>query len=100
MCTAQGSLKFKAEGSSLWAKVIMAIHCSKRNPGIFTCRKILGKVWVNITKAMNCTFVNNLSLSSYLHGVVGNGEKLNFWTDPWLGNVVLKDRFPNLFNWR
>lgn len=29
---------------------------------------------------------------------VGNGEKIKFWTDLWIGDACLKDKFPTLFN--
>ena len=29
---------------------------------------------------------------------VGKGNKIRFWTDPWCGNTVLSQRFPNLFS--
>ncbi|KAJ0567235.1 hypothetical protein HanIR_Chr06g0282511 [Helianthus annuus] len=32
-----------------------------------------------------------------IKGVVGDGKNIKMWTDPWLWNIPLKDRCPNLF---
>jgi len=29
---------------------------------------------------------------------VGNGRKIRFWEDKWVGNVKLKEKFPRLFS--
>ena len=33
----------------------------------------------------------------WIHFQVGNGDKVKFWTNIWRGEVVFKDRFPQLY---
>lgn len=40
---------------------------------------------------------NNLPLRRFFKGVVGVGDLVAFWLDPWVGNEPLKDVCPNLF---
>jgi hypothetical protein len=30
--------------------------------------------------------------------IVGNGQNSYFWTDPWIGNRILKDDFERLYS--
>lgn len=41
---------------------------------------------------------NSVGMREHLERVVGNGEKVYFWWDNWVGGCSLKDRFPRLFN--
>ncbi|XP_035843169.1 uncharacterized protein LOC110887759 [Helianthus annuus] len=60
-------------------------------------RASINGVWRNIHKVCSGRFVEYLSLKSLMGGVVGNGQDLLFWLDPWLTCSPLKVEFPNLF---
>lgn len=41
------------------------------------------------------------SLDWFVDGIyrkVGYGFQMSFWTDPWVGNSLLKDPFPRVFS--
>lgn len=47
--------------------------------------------WKDISKVFN-SLISNCSF------VVGNGKRIPFWEDVWLGTSCLKDQFPRLYN--
>ncbi|KAF5761365.1 putative RNA-directed DNA polymerase [Helianthus annuus] len=89
--------RFKNEVNNFWVKVINAIHCHKFSWDFLPLRASINGVWRNIHKVCSGRFIEFLSLKSLMGGVVGNGQDLFFWLDPWLSSSPLKDEFPHLF---
>nr|GEV09463.1 RNA-directed DNA polymerase, eukaryota [Tanacetum cinerariifolium] len=85
--------RFLIQGSSLWARVVKAIHGTdgnigaNRKGGIKSC-------WTNIINEINVLSNKGINLMSYLRITLGNGESTLLWDDPWHVEGILKDRLP------
>lgn len=85
------------EPNALWEKVIKAIHgLQEENPLIIANRRIPG-VWLNISKVGDTLASFNLNINELFSRVVGNGDKIRFWKDRWLGSESLNLIYPNLY---
>ncbi|PWA71177.1 RNA-directed DNA polymerase, eukaryota [Artemisia annua] len=89
--------RFKAEKNSLWSKVIKALHNTGRCWDFIPSNKALAGVWNNIVKVLSRTVISNMPIRRFFKGLVGDGESVAFWLDPWVCNEHLKDLCPNLF---
>ncbi|KAJ0482989.1 putative reverse transcriptase zinc-binding domain-containing protein [Helianthus annuus] len=88
--------RYKNEQDSLWVKVVNALH----NGNVWDfllVKKVLGGVWSNIVSVINRPFSDGVPIRNLYKGVVGRGDKILFWLDPWLFDVPMKDKFPALF---
>ncbi|KAJ0907043.1 putative RNA-directed DNA polymerase [Helianthus annuus] len=90
--------RFKTEKDNLWVRVIKAIHSGGSDWDFLPTKKALGGVWHSIVSVLKKPIVGDVYLRSLLRGVVGNGENILFWLDPWLFDVPLRDKFPALFH--
>ncbi|KAJ0898884.1 hypothetical protein HanRHA438_Chr08g0361891 [Helianthus annuus] len=90
--------RYKNEKDNLWVKVIDALHVGGSEWDFFPSKKAYGGVWCNIVSALKKPVVDNLSIRSLFKGVVGRGDRIMFWLDPWLFDVPLRDKFPALFH--
>lgn len=90
--------RFKSESSSLWCKVVKALHVSNRSWDFLPVRKSLNGVWSHIVKLLSRTVVAGMPIRKFFKGSVGRGADISFWIDPWLVNVPLKEVCPRLFN--
>nr|GEY11935.1 RNA-directed DNA polymerase, eukaryota, reverse transcriptase zinc-binding domain protein [Tanacetum cinerariifolium] len=88
--------KFFVQKTSLWTRVIKAIHGVDRkvgqvnNYGARSC-------WTNIVSEVEVLKQQGVNFFDYLQLNVGNGDSINFWEDRWLEGAVLKDKFPRLY---
>ncbi|MFS7972209.1 putative reverse transcriptase zinc-binding domain-containing protein [Helianthus anomalus] len=89
--------RFKNESNSYWVKVINTLHRHKLCWDFLSIKSFLNGVWSNIVKVCSNQVGDNLSLSSFMRGDLGNGRELLFWLDPWLLPNPLKDEMPSLF---
>ncbi|PWA74341.1 RNA-directed DNA polymerase, eukaryota [Artemisia annua] len=89
--------RFKAEKRCLWSKVIEALHSSGRCWDFIPSNQALGGVLNNIVKVISRTVISNMPLRRFCKGLVGDGENIAFWLDPWVCDAPLKDLCPNLF---
>ncbi|CAL5349898.1 unnamed protein product [Camellia sinensis] len=92
--------RFGVEDGLLWKKVI----CSRYPPiggrwyPFSVNFGICSKIWGAILKVSHSNshifniFLNNSQL------IVGNGGRIHFWTDTWVGNLSFKSAFPRLFS--
>ncbi|KAJ0582905.1 putative RNA-directed DNA polymerase [Helianthus annuus] len=88
--------RFKNEQDSLWVKVVKALHIG--NVWDFLpVKKVLGGVWSNIASVINRPLSDGVPIRNLFKGVVGRGDKILFWLDPWLFDFPMKDKFPALF---
>ncbi|KAJ0450527.1 putative RNA-directed DNA polymerase [Helianthus annuus] len=90
--------RYKAEGNSLWAKVVSAIHSHSRSWEFLPVNSSLGGVWGNIVKVVNKPIVGSQRFRQFMLGEIGDGRKVAFWLDPWLKKDPLRFCFPNLFD--
>ncbi|KAF5759234.1 putative reverse transcriptase zinc-binding domain-containing protein [Helianthus annuus] len=90
--------RFKTEKDNLWVKVVGAIHSGGSAWDFLPIRKSLGGgVWRNIVSLLNKPIVDNTPIRNFFRGIVGSGENILFWLDPWLFDIPLKDKYPDLF---
>ncbi|KAF5773617.1 putative RNA-directed DNA polymerase [Helianthus annuus] len=89
--------RYKNEQDSLWVKVVNAFHVGGSAWDFLPLKKSLGGVWNNIVSVFRRPVIGNLSLRKFFKGEVKSGNKILFWLDPWLDDVPLKEKFPNLF---
>ncbi|GJR16920.1 RNA-directed DNA polymerase, eukaryota, reverse transcriptase zinc-binding domain protein [Tanacetum coccineum] len=88
--------KFYNQKSSLWAKVIKAIHGedggvnSSNVSGVRTCWKTI----VNEIKVLKSQGVN---VTDFMRLKLGNGNNVSFWNDNWHGDGAFKDLFPRVY---
>ena len=87
------SWRFANDQNALWRKVI----CCKFGESIggWHTRDLRGgyrtSLWKEIRKEWFVFFQNAAF-------VLGDGRRINFWSDVWCGGEALRDRFPTLFN--
>ncbi|GKD22471.1 hypothetical protein Tco_1224174 [Tanacetum coccineum] len=90
--------RFLSSSSSLWTKVIKAIHgntCSLDLP-ISSCFR--SSTWIGILKAVNKLKSKGVDLMEFCKLVTGNGNMMSFWHDKWYGDICFKDKFYRFFN--
>ena len=54
-------------------------------------------MWGNIIKVGNDIDKLGINFSESFGKKVGEGGSMRFWTDKWMGNFNLLDKFPRLF---
>ncbi|KAJ0589790.1 putative RNA-directed DNA polymerase [Helianthus annuus] len=89
--------RYKIEFDNLWVKVVNAIHDGGSAWDFLPLKKSIGGVWHNIVSAIKRPTVGNVPLRNFFKGEVNNGVRILFWLDPWLFDIPLKEKFPNLF---
>nr|GEZ37079.1 RNA-directed DNA polymerase, eukaryota, reverse transcriptase zinc-binding domain protein [Tanacetum cinerariifolium] len=82
--------------TSLWARVIKAIHGGDGNIGAGT-RSGTKSCWMNIVNEINVLSKKDINLMNFLRIKLGNGESTLFWEDVWCEGGKLKDRFPRAY---
>ncbi|GJW71739.1 RNA-directed DNA polymerase, eukaryota [Tanacetum coccineum] len=87
--------RFRLQNSSIWSKVIQAIHgvdvVSSRKPCFLSN-------WYDINQITPSIQKQGIDLLDYMQRKLGNGEHTRFWEDPWKGSVPLKILFPRIFS--
>ncbi|XP_028088670.1 uncharacterized protein LOC114289202 [Camellia sinensis] len=92
--------RFGAESNTLWKRIL----CSKYGSMGGNCLPIMtltsnySKIWTRIISRGQS---NPQLLSVFLDNnqvVVGNGSRIHFWTDYWMGPCCVKNEFPRLFS--
>ncbi|KAJ0436408.1 putative RNA-directed DNA polymerase [Helianthus annuus] len=90
--------RFKNDQGSLWVKVINALHAGYNDWSFLPVKKALGGVWSKIVSVVNRPLSDSVPIRRLFKGIVGMGDKILFWLDPWLLDIPLKERFPALFS--
>lgn len=92
--------RFASEPMSLWYRVVCSKYLflgGKRNPN--PCLNTSPSyIWNGIVAADNQNLPLSLYYASNLQLKVGTGGRIRFWSNPWCGNVCLKEEFPRLFS--
>nr|GEZ27579.1 RNA-directed DNA polymerase, eukaryota, reverse transcriptase zinc-binding domain protein [Tanacetum cinerariifolium] len=83
--------RFLTQESTLWMRVIKAIHGKDGRIGT-TTRGGPKSCWMVIIQEMYDLSKNGIDLLKYLRIKLGNGENMAFWEDKWCPGGILKDR--------
>lgn len=88
--------RFRKERKSFCARLIAFVYSG--NGGLDCGDPALkGGPWVNIIKIVGLLENKGVPFISSFHRKVGNGESISFWTDKWLGDFKLCDKFQRLY---
>nr|GEU55510.1 RNA-directed DNA polymerase, eukaryota, reverse transcriptase zinc-binding domain protein [Tanacetum cinerariifolium] len=90
-------IRFLSQDTSLWARVIKAIHGGDGNIGAGT-RSGTKSCWMNIVNEINVLSKKDINLMNFLRIKVGNGESTLFLEDVLCEGGKLKDRFPRAYD--
>ncbi|GKD31094.1 RNA-directed DNA polymerase, eukaryota, reverse transcriptase zinc-binding domain protein [Tanacetum coccineum] len=88
--------RFFTHGSSLWARVIKAIHGEDGKIGKYS-KAAYPSLWLDIVHEMELFKKKDIDIFSCMHKKLGNGANTAFWEDVWRGDVAFKHRFPRLY---
>ncbi|GJS50115.1 RNA-directed DNA polymerase, eukaryota [Tanacetum coccineum] len=87
--------RFLTQGSSLWAKVIKAIHGVDGNLGS-NSKGGMKSCWSSIVTEVNALANKGIDLMQFLRIKMGNGDSIRLWEDPWHEGGILKFRYPRV----
>ncbi|GJY33366.1 RNA-directed DNA polymerase, eukaryota [Tanacetum coccineum] len=90
------SWRFLSQGSSLWARVIKAIHGMDGSIGDIRIGNSKS-CWSSIINEINVLSSKGIKLMNYLRITLGNGVSTRLWDEPWHVEGILKDRFPRIY---
>ncbi|GJZ58210.1 RNA-directed DNA polymerase, eukaryota, reverse transcriptase zinc-binding domain protein [Tanacetum coccineum] len=88
--------RFLTQGSSLWARVIKAIHGMDGSIGDIRIGNSKS-CWSSIINEINVLSSKGIKLMNYLRITLGNGVSTRLWDEPWHVEGILKDRFPRIY---
>nr|GEU65248.1 RNA-directed DNA polymerase, eukaryota [Tanacetum cinerariifolium] len=88
--------RFITQGSSLWARVIKAIHGIDGSIGDIRSGNSKS-CWSSIINEINVLSSKGIKLMNYLRITLGNGVFMRLWDEPWHVEGILKDRFPCIY---
>jgi len=74
----------------LWQEIVQEKYVKQNTIAQLKTKPKNSPVWNDLLKVRDW----------YLKGrvtIIGNGKKIDFWSDSWCDNIPLKERFPNLF---
>ncbi|XP_076919662.1 uncharacterized protein LOC143580555 [Bidens hawaiensis] len=89
--------RYKTGESGLWKRVIDSIHNHPKDREVVPVKNGISGVWANLAKTKNKLKWESGKLVDLMKGSVGDGRKLSFWLDNWVGPNSLKDCCPSLF---
>ncbi|GKA72771.1 RNA-directed DNA polymerase, eukaryota [Tanacetum coccineum] len=88
--------KFITQSTSLWARVIKALHGEdgkmKKN-----VKSNYPSIWLDIVHEMETLKNKGIDVSKYIKIKLGNGENTMFWDDIWCGDITFKYLYPRLY---
>ncbi|GJY68998.1 RNA-directed DNA polymerase, eukaryota, partial [Tanacetum coccineum] len=88
--------RFYTQDSSLWARVIKAIHGDDGKMGVIT-RAGSKSCWMNIVHETNALLNKGIDLIKFMRIKLGNGQITSFWEDMWSEGGTLKNRYPRIY---
>ncbi|GJS31423.1 RNA-directed DNA polymerase, eukaryota [Tanacetum coccineum] len=88
--------RFYSQDSSLWTRVIKAIHGVDGKADVIK-RTGNTSCWLNIIHEVRALKNRGIDLKKYMHIKLGNGANTAFWEDNWSKKGKLKNIFPRLY---
>nr|GEV44813.1 RNA-directed DNA polymerase, eukaryota [Tanacetum cinerariifolium] len=88
--------RFLNNESSLWKKVIKAIHGESKN--LYNeSRFVIKSCWSTIVIEAQNIKVRGINIFDYLKLRLGNGNSIKFWNDYWYQGGILKNICPRMY---
>ncbi|GJR76612.1 hypothetical protein Tco_0088977 [Tanacetum coccineum] len=88
--------RFYTQNTSLWVRVIKAIHGDDGKVGGYV--KAGNKsCWLSIVHEINALKNKGINLLDSMHVKLENGDKTAFWEDIWIEGNALKNRYPRIY---
>ncbi|GJW11559.1 RNA-directed DNA polymerase, eukaryota, reverse transcriptase zinc-binding domain protein [Tanacetum coccineum] len=91
-----GRLTFYTQYSSLWARVIKAIHGDDGKMGVIT-RAGSKSCWMNIVHETNALLNKGIDIIKFMRIKLGNGQITSFWEDMWSEGGTLKNWYTRIY---
>nr|GEV42839.1 RNA-directed DNA polymerase, eukaryota [Tanacetum cinerariifolium] len=88
--------RYYSQKSSLWTRVIKAIHGDDGSVGKNKLVSVRS-CWMNIVHEAKELENLGVNIFNYIRLKVVNGESTLFWEEKWIDGLVLKDMFPRLY---
>ncbi|GJZ68307.1 hypothetical protein Tco_0631547 [Tanacetum coccineum] len=87
---------FYSQNSSLWARVMKAIHGDDGRIGkdIKACNQ---SCWLNIVNEINVLKNQGINFLDFMRLKLGNENNISFWNDNWIGGNTLKYLYPRIY---
>ncbi|GJY09090.1 RNA-directed DNA polymerase, eukaryota, reverse transcriptase zinc-binding domain protein [Tanacetum coccineum] len=88
--------RFFTQSSSLWARVIKAIHGEDGKIG----KKVkctYPSIWLDIVQEVKLFKYRGTHLVSYIHKKLRSGANTSFWEDAWRGDIAFKCLYPRVY---
>ncbi|GJT32979.1 hypothetical protein Tco_0923398 [Tanacetum coccineum] len=89
--------RFYTQNTSLWVRVIKAIHGDDGKVGGYV-KDGAKSCWLSIVNELNTLKNKGINLLDFLYVKLGNCDKTAFWEDRWIEGSALKTRYLRLFN--
>ncbi|GJZ58055.1 RNA-directed DNA polymerase, eukaryota, reverse transcriptase zinc-binding domain protein [Tanacetum coccineum] len=86
--------RFFTQSSSLWTRVIKAIHGNDGKIGKKT-KSAHPSIWLDIVHEMD--LLEKQGLASGIKKKLGNGENTCFWEDVWCGDSAFNQMYPRIY---
>ncbi|GKC01021.1 RNA-directed DNA polymerase, eukaryota, reverse transcriptase zinc-binding domain protein, partial [Tanacetum coccineum] len=88
--------RFFTQSSSLWARVIKAIHEEDGKIGK-KAKSSSPSIWLDIVHEVELFKDWGTDLVSFIYKKLGNGANTSFWEDAWRGGTAFKCLYPKLY---
>nr|GEX42549.1 RNA-directed DNA polymerase, eukaryota [Tanacetum cinerariifolium] len=85
--------RFYTQNTSLWVRVIKAIHGDDGKVGGYV-KDGAKSCWLSIVNEINSLKTKGINLLDFMHVKLENGGKTAFWEDIWIEGKALKNRVP------
>nr|GEZ80921.1 RNA-directed DNA polymerase, eukaryota, reverse transcriptase zinc-binding domain protein [Tanacetum cinerariifolium] len=89
--------RFYTQNTSLWVRVIKAIHGDDEKVGGYV-KDGAKSSWLSIVNEINSLKNKGINLLDFMHVKLGNGDKTAFWEDIWIEGKALKNRYPCIYS--
>nr|GEU72927.1 RNA-directed DNA polymerase, eukaryota, reverse transcriptase zinc-binding domain protein [Tanacetum cinerariifolium] len=88
--------RFYCQSSSLWTRVMNAIHGEDGKIGkdLKACNQ---SCWLNIVNEITVLKLQGINFFDFMRLKLGNGINISFWNDDWIGGDTLKNLYPRIY---
>ncbi|GJT37332.1 RNA-directed DNA polymerase, eukaryota, reverse transcriptase zinc-binding domain protein [Tanacetum coccineum] len=88
--------RFNTQRTSLWTRVIKAIHGDDGKIGK-SSKDAYPSIWLDIVHEMEIFKKQQIDVYNFIHKILGNGKDIAFWEEVWHEDEAFKYNFPRLY---